>query len=368
MANNMAQPKNMEQVVSTLKKIDAILADAKVSQPSCAEQMAVMERQMPYQMNDVAAGPELLKKIDSQRRTAAAEEVMQSGKEESTMTAGLNTAFADAFGQLGMGFAELVQFASTIPDITPTDDPILLPVSALRFTHHTVNANFAFGDDHNNSQESIFKLFLNLFWGRVLPEEMDPLYVFLHTAPDGNVGLYTRNNRRLLALRMLQAVQQGKLLRVPCKVFRSDDRRPAPVDGKSLAKWFAEGYDAPGSRKGCDGFGFSIWPRADGATHGGHPTLDPANTALLAIKVLVLLKAGVKATKEDEETLTFCSDAAVPARSGRQATSDRGKGNGKARAKGGLGSLPHRASFSSECCFEVSCMQAVTTKLLHVFG
>ena len=58
---------------------------------------------------------------------------------------------------------ELVAFESTIPDITPTDDPILLPVSALRFTHHTVNANFAFGDDHNNSQESIFKLFLIFF-------------------------------------------------------------------------------------------------------------------------------------------------------------------------------------------------------------
>eukprot|EP00747_Dinoflagellata_sp_TGD_P151309 gnl/TRDRNA2_/TRDRNA2_177203_c1_seq1.p1 gnl/TRDRNA2_/TRDRNA2_177203_c1~~gnl/TRDRNA2_/TRDRNA2_177203_c1_seq1.p1 ORF type:complete len:419 (+),score=87.22 gnl/TRDRNA2_/TRDRNA2_177203_c1_seq1:187-1257(+) len=353
MANNMAQPKNMEQVVSTLKKIDAILADAKVAQSSCAEQRAVMERQMPYQMNDVAAGPELLKKIDSQRRLAAAEEMMQSGKDEGATTAGLNTAFADAFGQLGMGFAELVQFASTIPDITPTDDPILLPVSALRFTHHTVNANFAFGDDHNNSQELIFKLFLNLFCGKVLREEMDPLYVFLHKAPDGKVALYSRNNRRLLALRMLQAVQQGKLLRVPCKVFRSDDRRPAPVDGKRLAKWFAEGYDALGSREGCDGFGFSIWPRADGATHRGYPILDPANSALLAIKraldrsrtagqndiadaaELVLLKARVKATTQDEETLTFCSDAVVPALrrpgSGRQAAFGRGKGRGKQR-------------------------------------
>lgn len=258
LANDRSQPRNIEQVVSTLQNIDAILVAANVAQPSCAEKRTVMERQQPHQMNDIAAGPERLEKIDSPRRLAAAEEVMQRGVEEGATAAGLNVSFADVFGQLGAGFSELVAFASTIPDITPTDDPVLLPVSALRFTHHTVNANFAFGDDHNNSQESIFKLFLIFFWGRVLPEELDPLYVFLHRAPNGKVGLYSRNNRRLLALRMFQAVQQGRLLRVPCKVFRDDDRRPAPVDEKRLAQWFAEGYDAPGSREGCDGFGFYL--------------------------------------------------------------------------------------------------------------
>ena len=40
---------------------------------------------------------------------------------------------------------------------------VLVPVQALRFTHRSVNADFAFGDNHENNQESIVKLFLNYF-------------------------------------------------------------------------------------------------------------------------------------------------------------------------------------------------------------
>ena len=36
---------------------------------------------------------------------------------------------------------------------------VLVPVSLLYFTHHTVNATFAAGDCHANKQESIFQLF-----------------------------------------------------------------------------------------------------------------------------------------------------------------------------------------------------------------
>ena len=36
---------------------------------------------------------------------------------------------------------------------------------AMRFTPHTINADLVFGDDHENRQESIFKLLLNYLWG-----------------------------------------------------------------------------------------------------------------------------------------------------------------------------------------------------------
>ena len=77
-----------------------------------------------------------------------------------------------------------------IPQMASSDEPGLVPVQALRFTHHTINSDFAFGEEHHNRQESIFKLFLLYFWGRLQPEEFEePLYVFKHVGPDGEVGL-----------------------------------------------------------------------------------------------------------------------------------------------------------------------------------
>ena len=34
-----------------------------------------------------------------------------------------------------------------------TDEPVPVPVQALRITHQTINAEFAFGGDHDNRQE-----------------------------------------------------------------------------------------------------------------------------------------------------------------------------------------------------------------------
>ena len=53
---------------------------------------------------------------------------------------------------------EFVESAQTILSIEPIDDPVLLLVTALRFTHYTVHAELAFGEDHENRQESIFKV------------------------------------------------------------------------------------------------------------------------------------------------------------------------------------------------------------------
>ncbi|CAE7301806.1 unnamed protein product [Symbiodinium sp. CCMP2592] len=102
-------------------------------------------------------------------------------------------------------FQEVAKFARSIPSLRPSGQVQHLPVLALRFTHKAVNAHFAFGEEHENRQESIFKLFMGLFMGNLKPEELEPLYVFKHEGPDGTVGLYSRNNRRLVALLMFQA-------------------------------------------------------------------------------------------------------------------------------------------------------------------
>ena len=60
-----------------------------------------------------------------------------------------------------------------ICDFAPSDEPMLLPVAALRFTHYTVNAELAFGEDHENCQASIFKLFDALFRAHLHPEELE---------------------------------------------------------------------------------------------------------------------------------------------------------------------------------------------------
>jgi len=39
----------------------------------------------------------------------------------------------------------------------PSDEPVLLPVAALRFTHHTVNSELAFREYRENCQESMLE-------------------------------------------------------------------------------------------------------------------------------------------------------------------------------------------------------------------
>ena len=70
--------------------------------------------------------------------------------------------------------------------------------------------------------------------------------MFLQMSPDGDVGLYSRNNRRLLALLMFQAVRRGQLVQVRCRIYKDDDPRPAPTDDpKDLATWCAKGPFLP---------------------------------------------------------------------------------------------------------------------------
>ena len=60
----------------------------------------------------------------------------------------------------------------------------------------------------DSQPESIFKLFDSFFRGHTQTEEIDPLYVFKHVDPNGEIGLFSRNNRRLMACLMFQAQQR----------------------------------------------------------------------------------------------------------------------------------------------------------------
>ena len=104
--------------------------------------------------------------------------------------------------QLGPYEAGVVELLQRIPTLTmetgPQQEVAMVPVAALRFTHHTVNSNLAFGEEHEHHQGSSFKLFLNLFQRQVELDDLEPLHAFLHQGPDGEKTLFSRNNRRLM--------------------------------------------------------------------------------------------------------------------------------------------------------------------------
>jgi hypothetical protein len=214
-----------------------------------------------------------------------------------------------------------------------TSSPVMVPLAALRFTHHTINSNLAFGDDHEHSQESLFKLFHLLFEGSLELSDVEPLHVFLHYGPDKKVGLYSRNNRRLMAMLMLQGVRRDASMRVPCYIHSDEDTSPAPVDGQTMAQWFKRGYDGPGMRSpNNNGLGLSIWPRAKQsrtsksrapAKHRGYPIFNHGQAAVHAMGSLikkaiktdhleaiqhVLDITRTRSIGDGEETLTLCSD------------------------------------------------------------
>ena len=114
--------------------------------------------------------------------------------------------------------------------------PIRVPVAALRFTHHSVNADLAFGESHGNRQNSILKMIDGLFQDHLQPEDMC-LNVFLHTGPDGIKGLFSRDNRCLFALLCYQAVRRDIAIRAPCRIYLDNDRRPSPMENLSLIRW-----------------------------------------------------------------------------------------------------------------------------------
>lgn len=96
-----------------------------------------------------------------------------------------------------------------------------IPVLALRWTHKSVNSKRASGEDHDHVQGSIFKLVEQLICERLTPRELtqnDILIVYVHCGPNGMRGLYSRQNRRLMALLMLQACRRDELHLASCIV------------------------------------------------------------------------------------------------------------------------------------------------------
>lgn len=242
---------------------------------------------------------------------------------------------------------EVATFAMSIPDMQPSDDPISVPVGA------SVNSEMAFGEDHANKQESIFKLIDGLFRGHIMPESLG-LHVFLHVGRDGARGLYSRNNRRTIALHCFQAMRRDHAVRVPSRVFLDNDPRPCPTDNRSLKQWFNEGYDGAGSFEGCNGLGRSIFPGPGSSNHRGYERFKPVACARRILKRaservqsdqhtqtvnamrLVLASTNSRALQGDEETLTLSSnvgDHDQPAR----VQQPRGRGNVKGDGKGWKG-------------------------------
>ena len=56
--------------------------------------------------------------------------------------------------------------------------------------------------------------------------DLAPLYVFLHVGANGKLGLYSRNNRRLLALLMFQATRRDSLPSASAELSAACTRSP----------------------------------------------------------------------------------------------------------------------------------------------
>ena len=157
--------------------------------------------------------------------------------------------------------AELTGF---ITDVLPKLKPgmsAVVPVQALRWTHAGINAQLAFGDDHEHAEESIFKLFEQLFRGRLSSLELtqeDPLPVYMYRGPDKHMGLYSRRNRRLATLLMYQGLVREEVVKVHVTIR-------SPQDPKWRKDW-QRSYD--------NSTGLSIQPhegRRARACHRGRP-------------------------------------------------------------------------------------------------
>lgn len=198
--------------------------------------------------------------------------------------------------------------------------PVAVPIFAVRFTHRFVNASLAFGDEHGNAQENILKLYEQLFRGRVELSEIEPLVVKLPETCEDDFGIRSRNNRRLLALRMLQSSRLDECLKVPCYLKSHQDYERDP----KFREWFDHGDDRTS--------GWSIRSREGKSKHRGVAVFNNADAAVKGLENLLqralvqdlpnehgisLVEAVLKLIKrrpvapgcgdDDEETLTFVS-------------------------------------------------------------
>ena len=78
-----------------------------------------------------------------------------------------------------------------------------------------INNKLTFGGGHEHAQESIFERLEQLLRGCITANEItdnDPLNIFVHEGADSALGFYSRQNRRLMALVMLQVTRREELI------------------------------------------------------------------------------------------------------------------------------------------------------------
>ena len=114
-----------------------LTATEKAAKPNLAERLC--EATADLQTREQELAREQVQCRELARRLQTAEEQLQTQQEASRAILWLYPAFRG-----------LTIFAKGIPTIKATDEPKLIPLLALRFTHKGINANFAFGEDHGN--------------------------------------------------------------------------------------------------------------------------------------------------------------------------------------------------------------------------
>ena len=181
-----------------------------------------------------------------------------------------------------------------------------IPVLVIRWTHKHINASLAFGDDHENAQENVLKLLEQLFRGRVRPDEMEPLVVKLPAS--SGVGIRSRSNRRLVALRMLQSLRMDECIMAPCDAASHQYYLRNP----QFRAWFDKGDDG--------GSGWSINSREGTSKHRNVPIFNNAAAAETGLRNLVRRQkskpepdqekvAKVEEVLENQEETGFCERA-----------------------------------------------------------
>ena len=145
---------------------------------------------------------------------------------------------------------------------SPSDEPVCVPVWALRFTQYNINGSLRFTD---NSR--MIDMFKDLMFRPRRVQHLEPLEVFLYHGPDGKIGLYSANNRRLMVLRCLQGLY-ADILWVRCYIFDARSREISPDGRTRICHWFNQRYSRPNQFPGCDGCGLSDLGSPMTATEG----------------------------------------------------------------------------------------------------
>mmetsp|Transcript_80054 Transcript_80054/g.138952 ORF Transcript_80054/g.138952 Transcript_80054/m.138952 type:complete len:827 (-) Transcript_80054:32-2512(-) len=100
-----------------------------------------------------------------------------------------------------------------------------LPVWTLKWAEHL--KFLIFTGKHAHDGQSIFKFFQEIIQDRKTPMDITkrtPLNVHLKRGPDGLLGVYSGDNRRLVAFIIYQAISRDEVLKVKCTLQNPNDK------------------------------------------------------------------------------------------------------------------------------------------------